>query len=178
MNGTIPLRPDAADIEAVYFRNGYFDPWRSTGTEWARRVMLGGLVASVVVLVAGALLRGPLVVLLIVALLVAGVPLGVFWRSSRMLRRSKERIRRFAHDVAAAGPAELRLTEKGFSLTHGQRSKEVPWSAVRSGSCAPDVVFLHADTCYLFPRASMPPEAFEPLVRHVRRHVPVIDLLP
>lgn len=168
------LHARAADIEAVYDRHGHFNPWRSTATAWARRVLVGGLALAAALLLLGWRVQGAAAAWGVLSVPVALASVAVFGRSAWRLGRSRRRIRRFARQVEAAGPARLTLGDEGFTLVHAGVTDVVPWTAVRSATHGDDVVFLEAGTNFIFPHAAMPDEAFSELVRHVRRHVPLL----
>jgi hypothetical protein len=174
----VVLNARASDIEAVYFRHGHFNPWLSSATVWARRAMAGGLALAAVLLGLGWWLQGAAAAWGVLSVPVALASLAVFGRAAWRLGRSQRRIRRFAREVEAAGPARLNLDDEGFILVYAGERHQVPWTLVRTASHAPDVVFLEADTSYLFPRSAMPAEAFDELLRLVRRHVPLLKPLP
>jgi hypothetical protein len=174
----VVLHPRASDIEAVYFRHGHFNPWRSAALARERRMMTGGIALAAVLLGLGWWLQGAAAAWGMLSAPVALLSFGVFGRSAWRLGRSRRRIRRFARKVEAAGPARLSLDDEGFILVYAGERHQVPWTLVRAASHAHDVVFLEADTSYLFPRSAMPAEAFEELLRLVRRHVPLLKPLP
>lgn len=157
----------AKQVESVFFKDSAFDVFQSLATLRVRRGFLwvvgGGL--AFILFTYDMPNSGTFISLAFTAIIGQTILLGLAFHK---LNKQRQQIADFARSTEQGGPAELSITNLGFSLAFKNAEHIERWSQVLNSTLAEDHIIVHTLTMYIFPKASMTEGDFETLTKLVK----------
>jgi hypothetical protein len=168
VNEPILIAATAKQVEAIYFKDGAFDVFESPATRRARRgsLWVTPIAGAFILYAMGQPNSTGLISMATTVLIGQTVILGFSFHN---LNKQRQRVVDFARATEKGGPAELRTTDIGFSLTFKGAEHIERWINVQSATVAEDHIALFTTTNYLFPKASMTETQFVELCAIIRK---------
>lgn len=167
MQQPIRINVTAEEVKAVFFKDNAYDFFRSPPARqmWTRLAWVAGVAGALILALLALPNTGPYIGFVVAMLAGQTVMLIVTLRSVYKHRRH---VVLFAKSVAANCPADLRVTDLGFSFTFKGAERIERWTNVVGATVAEDHISLQARDQYFFPKAGMPEESFVWLSKVVR----------